>query len=377
MRNEIDMADNEFDDEASGLETEVVQVETSIVRPFDPEKIKVKTIPVVVDQVVRRIEHDEIDMSPDFQRLRGVWDQQRKSRLLESLLLKIPLPVFYVAANPDDDWSVVDGLQRFSTIGDFVRNDFPLTKLEYLSHFEGLLFNQLPRPMQRRILETQLIVHVIDSSTPDEVMFNIFSRINTGGMSLNGQEIRNAMNKGPARTMLKTLAESNEFLIATDGKVNPKRMADRECVLRFLAFRIQPWESYGSNDLDSFLGNAMKLLNTYNDTEREALELEFRDTMLSAYGIFRDDCFRKISHTNGRRSPISKALFEAWSVGIARASSKTIDLMIANADLVVEDFVTLLATDTEFVESITYGTGDGRRIRKRFSSIECLINRWN
>ena len=96
-----------------------------IKRPFDPRKIKVRTTHLVVDQIVTRIRHKEIDLSPDFQRKAGIWDAKRKSRLVESLLLRIPIPAFYVAANEDDLWSVVDGIQRITTLYDFIMDASP------------------------------------------------------------------------------------------------------------------------------------------------------------------------------------------------------------------------------------------------------------
>ena len=97
-------------------------------RPFDPSKIKVRTVNVVVDQIVSRIKYGEIDLQPDFQRVRGIWDAQRRSRLIESLLLRIPIPVFYVAADHDEKWAVVDGVQRISTIHDYMAGEFALTR---------------------------------------------------------------------------------------------------------------------------------------------------------------------------------------------------------------------------------------------------------
>ena len=85
-----------------GLEIEKEEVPGEIKRPFDPEKIKVRTVNVVVDQIVSRIDHQEIDLAPDFQRMAGIWNSKRKSRLIESLLLRIPIPVFYVAANENE-----------------------------------------------------------------------------------------------------------------------------------------------------------------------------------------------------------------------------------------------------------------------------------
>ena len=175
-------------DQDDGVEPEQEEV-GAIKRPFNPEKIKIRTVNVVADQIVSRIDHDEIDLAPEFQRMAGIWNHQRKSRLIESLLLRIPIPVFYVAADDSDTWSVVDGVQRTSTIYGYVKGDFKLTQLEYLTKFDRLSYEELPRSMQRRIQETQLVVNVIEPGTPEEVMFNIFRRINTGGMTLNGQEI--------------------------------------------------------------------------------------------------------------------------------------------------------------------------------------------
>ena len=120
------------DDSDTGVESSKEDPEQTVVeRPFDPSKIKVRTEQVVVDQIVSRIEHDEIDLAPDFQRMRGIWDVQRRSRLIESLLLRIPIPVFYVAADHDERWAVVDGVQRISTVHDYMTGLFPLTRLEY------------------------------------------------------------------------------------------------------------------------------------------------------------------------------------------------------------------------------------------------------
>jgi len=316
------------DDEQIGVEDEPVDAGISIDRPFEPERIKVRTESRVVEQIVSRIAHGEIDLAPDFQRLRGVWDVVRKSRLIESLLLRIPLPVFYVAADADENWAVVDGLQRMSTIDDFVAGRFKLKGLEYLTPFDDKAFTDLPRSMRRRINESHLLIHIIDAGTPEEVMFNIFSRINTGGVRLNGQEIRHALNKGAVREFLRDLANEESFKVATRGTVSPQRMADRECALRFLAFRIDPWEKYSSSDLDGFLGAAMRKINAMSVSEREALRADFNRSMWAAYDIFKGDAFRKRYHQAGRSNPVSKALFEAWSVQLARCSDSLSALSI-------------------------------------------------
>ena len=341
--------------------------------PFNPEEIKINTTNITVWQVVLRIEHNEIELSPEWQRNSGIWDAVQQSRLIESLLLRIPIPVFYVAADNQENWAVVDGIQRISTINDFVGNKFKLKSLEYLNRFDGNLYDHLPRPMQRRIEETQLIVNVIDSRTPITVMFNIFKRINTGGMMLNGQEIRHALNPGQVRNYLKELADSEEFKLATDNSVRPKRMVDRECVLRFLAFYFNGWENYKENGLDSFLVNTMRQVNQMRESDLELPKRKFFDSMTAARRIFDDRAFRKPKPDNSR-SPISKPLFEVWSVCLAKCSSQEITALIERRESVGDKFKDLVLRDDEFDRAISYSTGLSRRVRKRFESIQSLIH---
>ena len=336
-----------------GIEPEIEEPEGErIDHPFDPEEIRVRTVLLVVEQLVARIRHKEIDLQPEFQRVRGIWKEPRKSRLIESILLRIPLPVFYVAADDRENWLVVDGLQRMSTMYDYVSDEFGLGGLQYLTHLHGKKHEDLSRPMQRRIGETQLVVNVIDPGTPREVMFNIFLRINTGGMMLNRQEIRHALNPGPVRGFLKNLSETEEFLNATDRSISKERMADRDCVLRFLAFYLDHWEKYADNDVDGYLNSAMERLNQMTEKEREGVALAFRKAMQSAADIFGKQAFRKALHPDGRRPPINKALFGAWSVGLARRSQDNIDKLVRNRAKVEGKFTSLLKDDKEFVTAI-------------------------
>ena len=369
--------DQASEEQDSGIEPDVEETgDERIDHPFDPEKIKVRTISVVVDQLVSRIKYKEIDLQPEFQRLRGIWRPNQKSRLVESILLRIPLPVFYVAENNKEEWAVVDGLQRMSTMDDYVSDRFYLVGLEYLVHLHGKTYQDLSRPMQRRIGETQLVVNVIDPGTPSEVMFNIFRRINTGGMTLNGQEIRHALNRGPVRGFLKDLAETKEFVKATDGSIKErqkKRMADRDCVLRFLAFYLGHWEEYVDNDIDGYLDAAMKNINRMTEQERETVAGVFKRAMRTARQIFHDQAFRKPPLDDGRRRPINKALFGAWSVGLARRSPKEVKQLVRNRARVEREFKLLLENDREFDTAISYSTGTPGRVRKQFQAIDDLI----
>lgn len=357
-------------EDESGVEEEL---EDLITEPFDPERIKIRTDPFLIEQIVSRIDHKEIELAPDFQRLRGFWDSRRKSRLIESLLLRIPLPVFYVAADEDDNWAVVDGVQRLSTIYDYVTDQFPLSHVEYLTRWEGSKHSSLSRPMQRRISETKLVVNVIEPGTPQEVMYNVFFRINTGGVPLNGQEIRHALNPGPVRDYLKELSRSKEFIEATNGRVRPDRMADRECALRFLAFHIDPWEQYTSSDLNGYLVRAMRKINSMSESRRNEFASDFKNAMNAAKEIFGKHAFRKRTMVSDRLRPVSKALFESWSVQLARCSPEEVAVLIAQRKNVERRFIKLMKEDEEFDRSISYSTGSTQRVQKRFQAVQQLV----
>ncbi len=183
----------------TGVEAEEVDGDERITDPFDPAKIRVETRTMTIDLLLSRIEHGELDLTPGFQRKGGIWGEGAQSRLIESTLIRIPLPAFYVDATNEDKWLVVDGLQRLTTLKKFVLDKtLKLHGLEFLTQLRGKNYDELSRPYQRRVVETQVVVYLIDKGTPSEVKFNVFKRINTGGLPLSAQEIRHALNQGYA-----------------------------------------------------------------------------------------------------------------------------------------------------------------------------------
>ncbi|ESY27447.1 DUF262 domain-containing protein [Mesorhizobium sp. LNJC391B00] len=356
-----------------GVEDEPEDASIAFDHPFDPSKIRVTTEPRTIDLLMRRISREEIDLAPAFQRRARLWKPSKKGQLIESLLLRIPLPVFYVAATEDDMWSVVDGLQRLTTIHDFVNDQFALLGLEYLHQLEGLTFSKLPRPMQRRIEETSLVLNIIQPGTPDEVMINIFRRLNTGGLPLTGQEIRNALYKGQVREVLARLSSSEQFKIATDGRVSDQRMDAQECVLRFIAFFLDGSQPYDRNDLDAYLSEAMRRINTLDSDSLAAIEREFYAAMETARAIFGNDAFRKRYRESDDRKPVSKALFEAWSVNLAKLDESEREVLIRNREAVRSGFIELMSADRFFDVSISSSTGTVQRVHKRFDAIAQVV----
>jgi hypothetical protein len=295
-----------------GVESENVESDERIRDPFDPATIKIDRETQPIFQVVRKIDFKEIILNPDFQR-NLVWDVVRRSRLIESVLLKIPLPAFYFDATKDNNWLVVDGLQRLTSLKEFIlEKSLRLQDLEYLTNLEGKAYDEIPRNLQRQIEETPLTLYVIRPDTPPDVKFTIFYRINTGGLVLTAQEIRNALFIGPATRVLKHLSLTAEFRAATEGSLSDTRMDAQECILRYLAFRIRGYRNYQKADLNLFLSEAMKEINEMRQERLESLERDFMEGMNRARVILGRYAFRKFNTSTQRRGPINKALFESW-----------------------------------------------------------------
>ena len=359
-------------DDASALESGL------IAEPFDPETIDVVTRNMTVDLLLSRARNNMIDLQPDFQRRWGIWDDRRKSRLIESLLLRIPLPVLYAAEDEDESWEIVDGIQRLSTIAQYIqpeiigRPPLLLTGLEYLEAYEGMAFGDLSDRLKMRLRETELVIHLIRKGTPPEVKFNVFARINTGGVPLSPQELRHAITPGPARQVLEDWARSPDFLIATDSSINPIRMDDRELVLRFLAFFVLGVPAYRQSEMDRFLIGAMKHVNELTGPELAQARESFQRAMQGAYAIFDNDAFRKRVAPVDGRFPINKALFEAVSVNLASLSAESIKRLVDRRDGLRVAFMSLCA-ERDFEAAISQGTGDVAKVQFRFARISQLF----
>jgi len=341
--------------------------------PFDPTEIRVDTKNTQMDALIKRMRRDEIDLTPEFQRQAGVWNEVTQSRLIESMLIKIPLPAFYMDATDDDKWLVVDGLQRLTTIKRFVIDkEMVLEGLEFLTTYNGKNFDELPRGFQRRIEETDIVIYQIQPGTPERVKFDIFRRINTGGAPLSAQEIRHALNQGKITKFLKELSESKEFKRATANGVSSKRMDDRECVLRFLAFSLTPPEEYKDDSFDQFLNDAMAKFNKMSDEDLEKYHQMFNKAMKAAVDIFGNDAFRKRYDKQSGRHPINKALFEAWSVNLGLLDDHDLARLSDQKASLINRFLEVMQ-NKDFEAAITQGTGSIKRVRLRFQKIHEII----
>ena len=363
---------------AAGIERETLSTDV-IQEPFDPDKIAVTTRTMTVDLLMSRLRAGALNLQPDFQRKAGIWDTVKQSRLIESLLLRIPLPSFYVSENKNEDWEVVDGVQRLTAISRFLHSDparlsdAPLTLagLEYLTRdFDGKRFVDLPPRLARRINETELTFHIILSNTPDVVRFNIFARLNTGGMPLTHQELRHALVPGPARLVLIDWASSPSFQRATDYSISSDRMADREMVLRYIAFsNLRSPEQYSHReDFGEFLLQAMRKVNR-RSSSRIANERDcFHLAMDTSYKIFGNDAFRKRYSLKDYRNPINRALFESIAVNLSRLTDDQRERLVRRRQSLKRRFITLMG-EPQFDAAVSVSTSDPKRIRHRFARV--------
>jgi len=368
----IDEQENDGAD-ASGTEDDDSSQGDNPRPSFDPNKIRVKKIDPTVSTLMDKLTAGEIDLAPEFQRLQ-VWDAVRESRLIESLLIRIPLPAFYLdeIEGRDEYYAVIDGVQRFTALDHFINKKgddaLVLRGLEVLPQLNGKTFDGLDGPLKRRILGAQLVAYVIEPGTPDEAKLNIFARINTGGLVLTLQEIRHAMNPGPVRKFLLDLTEATEFIqaVAPAARNLKKRMTDRECALRFIAFIDDGVARYAkvNTDLDGFLNTAMKRVNKMSNAERDALAIRFRRAMHYAHACFGRQAFRKPA----ARGPLNKSLFEATAVALDNLTDKELDALVARKEQVL-DIYTNVFKDARVFESVTSSTGDPTRVEKRFEGL--------
>lgn len=338
--------------------------------PYDPDKIKVRSDKMPITLLSTMIDSGDIDMNPDFQR-NLVWSNFQKSRLIESILLRIPLPMFYFAEDFEGKLSVVDGLQRISTIKEFMDNKFPLKDLQYLNEScNGRYFKDegkkkgLDTKYSRWFNLTTISANIIDPTSPYKVKYDIFRRINTGGRPLNNQEIRNCLTGQGLRDTLKEMVGLPEFKSATDNSIKSTRMDDQEIALRFLVF-YKIYESSGN--IDSYNGYMDATLDEFTEDNIKTPKPEldryakyFSNAMQNAeYLIGRRYAFRKILlkdiQPDSYKQLINKALFVCTSVLLAQYDTERVKELNEEQSL-KQVIAEKINSDGELLYYLSYGT---------------------
>ncbi len=345
-----------------------------VMEPFNPSEIDIVVEPKSLDALIERIQHDEIDMNTDFQRHADLWDNRKMSRLIESILIRFPLPAFYFDASEDHNWLIVDGLQRLSSIRKFVIDKkLKLSGLEFLTNLNGATYDTLHRTYQRRIKECPVTVYMIKPGTPVDVKYSVFRRINTGGLTLNNQEIRNALAKPADRKILREIAEDARS-IEMLGDLS-KRMRDQELVLRFWAFHQFDYLDQGNKkELASFLDKAMDQIKESDEEYRLRFKEIYFKALERCRALLGASGFQKNPDPDSAKRSINSTLFEVWMVEMAKLSNDE----YAKAKNKKEVFLAnnrLLLADREFIDAITYSTQIKGHVETRYLKVQELIAR--
>ena len=342
-------------------------------KPFNAESIRIDQQMLSLKYIYELYQDGVLKLNPDFQR-QYVWKEtKRKSMLIESLMLRIPIPAFYFYERRDGIFLVIDGQQRLRTIFDFLDGKFPLHGMEYLENeCNRKKFNDLEPKYQQRIRRTQLAINILDERSPRKVVYDIFRRINSGGMPLNPQEMRNAICSDVVREFLKKGASSKSFIKATRNKINPLRLDDQELFLRYIViyrrydFNSQKLAKLNPSKLLALMDNEIEELDKISKEEKEVLLQSFEVSMRRCYELFGNCAFVNIridenKNNEKNRDIINKSLLIAFSVLLSNSKLNNINFeqYKEKAINVMKDYL----KNVDYQNSISKATGDERNIK--------------
>ena len=311
-----------------------------------------------VHDVIRRIDQGNYVLNPDFQR-DFIWPESKQSKLVESVIMRIPLPVFYMAEDDEGRMIVVDGLQRLSTFHRFLKNELSLD-LPDRDELHRKRFSDLSSKFQNRVEDCNLIFYIIDSKVPERARLDIFDRVNSG-VPLSRQQMRNCLFMGKATRFLRKESQSEIFLQATDGSLKVTTMRDREFVNRFCAFQLLDLDEY-RGDMDEFLALCLSKMNTMEQPELSLLAEQFRNALENNFILFGRQAFRKHEPEQWQRGIINASFWDVMSTGLSRYTQDHVRIHAEHLHSAVYE---LLRND-DFDKAITYGPNGARKVKMRF-----------
>lgn len=347
--------------------------------PIDELKEMDTTEPYVVSQEERKFLGQSYDLSiqtlfeqwnskllilSDYQR-EYIWDTSKASRLIESLILNIPIPPIYIAELPDGRYEIVDGHQRVRSIVDYLRNDLKLSGLWVLTEYQGLNFDKLPSREQRILRMRIMRTVIISADSHPNMKFEIFERLNTGSIMLNAQELRNALYRGSFNEMLKKLIYHELFRKLIGTKSPRKRMVDEELLLRFFALN-RDFNIYRT-PLKRFLNEYMDSMKNEDDAILGEQKSIFDRTISLVYKILGKSAFRSADLRGNPTEPsVNRALYDAQMLAFSWLDDdQGISEHVSSARRELALLYKKNKKNREFLESIGRATNDRSRLRRR------------
>ena len=339
----------------------------------DKRSVRTKSADPEIASLYGKWKRGKLVLQPDFQR-HVVWDRKKASRLIESVLLSVPLPIIYLAEEGDNRQSVIDGQQRLTSFFSFIDGHwggapFKLTGLEVFQEYNGLAFCELPEAVQDKIRYCEVRTITILQDSDSELKFEIFERLNTGAVPLNDMELRNCIYRGQYLETLKTMAKEQDFMQLLGLKEPDKRMRDVELALRFAAFYNATYLKY-EPPIRRFLNQDMERHRNQTSGDEAQLRKAFKDALMIVKSLFGEHAFKRFypgneANPNGWWEPkrFNASLFDVW-MGVFADVDK--NRAYAALDCLREGLIQLMGTNAQFIQAIQLGTSEQTQVRTRF-----------
>jgi hypothetical protein len=333
-----------------------------------------------IDSLYRKWKDGDLDIQPDFQR-GFVWDIVKASRLIESILLDIPLPVIYLSQEKDGKEYVIDGQQRLTSFFSFIDGklpdpklpfgkDFKLSNLNVFTELNGKYFKDLPRELQKKIRFYKIRTITFRKESEQDLKFEVFERLNTGSVSLNDQELRNCIYRGKYNDLLWELSEDKIYRELLGIKKPERRMRDVELVLRFASFYHSTYINY-KPPIKKFLNNDMERFRFISDKDALELRNAFKNTTTLIKYILGEHAFKRFysgnqDHPNGywEKKKFNASLYDILMDSFARRDK---NLTMRYLDSIREALINLMTSDQQFIDSIELSTSSTQAIHMRFT----------
>lgn len=327
----------------------------------------------------RSYKNGRLLIQPNYQR-KFVWDAKKASLLIESILINIPIPIIYLAATQDDKINVIDGQQRLTSIFSFMDGRFPdgkefkLTGLQVLTELKGLTFKELDEVSKNKITDYSIRTITFSSDSDPDLQYEIFSRLNTGSIALNTQELRNCIYRGNFNEFIKELASDHDYLKLLGLSAPHKRMIDVELVLRFISFYKNTYINYKS-PIKTFLNDTMRMYKDIDDSEKKKIRAAFKQAVSNLTSLLGENSFKryKIADKEGvwEKNRVNVALFDILMDSMSRLDST---LLHRHMDAIKEAYIDLMVSNKEFIDSIMINTSDKPVVTKRFKIWDAVLS---
>lgn len=327
-----------------------------------------------IESLHKRFVKGRLNIQPEFQR-EFVWDKVKSSRLIESALLDIPIPIIYLSEEKDGKANVIDGQQRLTSFFSFIDGKFPdggefkLSGLKVFTELNNKKFNQLSDEFQEKISTYKVRVITFKKESDSDLQFEIFARLNTGSVPLNDQELRNCVYRGKFNTVIKELAQDKDFRYLLGIANADKRMKDREFVLRFASFHFNTYLNYKA-PIKNFLNHTMEKYQNISDRDEQDLRNAFKNTIQIIKSLLDKNAFKRFyrgdeRNKNGKWEPLkfNVSLYDILMYSFAREDKS---IVYQNLDSIREALIDLMTTDQDFIDSIELSTSSVKAVTHRF-----------